>query len=338
MDAAGGQWRARNAVRLAPDHARLESPDVSVEQSKAMRELMAGVDKIAEASDTTVMIEGEPGSGKTWLARHIHWKTPVRSAYPFIAVPCGHLPEPELEEEIVGVEDGASGGALRRGALEMGDRGTVLLDEVDQIGTRVQRRVLDVLEGRGCKRLGGTREISPHVRIIASTCQDLSRWREMGAFEGRLYGRLSSFHLRLPPLRDRQEDIVPLASRFVTELGCSTGRPGLHLAPDAERTLIEYDFPGNVRELKILVQEACLRTETDEIGAECLVFQRHAQPNESPFFWVVLDGEGRPPALQVIKQGYMARVLKHTMGNRSEAAKLLNVSLPTVPKRSTVEV
>jgi DNA-binding NtrC family response regulator len=316
----------------------VESADVLTEQSKAMRELMAGVDKIAEASDTTVLIEGEPGTGKTWLARLIHLKTPGRSAHPFITVTCGYLPEPELDAEIFGVEDGVNGGALRRGAFEMSDGGTVLLDEVTHLGLRAQRHVLDVLQGRAWKRLGGTREISSRVRVIASTCQDLSRWRETGAFEQQLYVRLASFHLRLLPLRDRQEDIVPLASHFVTELGRRTGRPELHLAPAAEQALIEYEFPGNVRELKVLVQEACLRTETDEIRAECLVFRRHAPPNQSPFFWAFLDGEGRPPSLQSLKQGYMTRVLEHTKGNRSEAARLLEVSLPTVPKKSKVDV
>jgi DNA-binding NtrC family response regulator len=303
-----------------------------------MLELMAGVDKFAEASDTTVLIEGEPGTGKDWLARLIHWKTPGRAAHPIISVPCSCLHDTELEVEVFGQEPGVFAGAgLRRGALELAEGGTLLLDEVSDLGLGMQQRILDILQGSAFKRVGGTRDIRHNVRIVAATTRDLSRLREVGAFRMPLYRRLSAVHVRLPALRDRQEDIVPLARYLATTLGTRMGRPNLRLTPEAERILLDHDFPGNVRELKLLVEGACIRAESDAVGPEYLVFRDHVRQNRSPFFWTTLDGEGRPPPLQVVKRKYMAKVLRLAKGNRAEAARLLDVSLPTVPKSNAID-
>jgi DNA-binding NtrC family response regulator len=303
-----------------------------------MQELMAGVDKFAEASDTTVLIEGEPGTGKDWLARLIHWKTPGRSAHPIISVPCSCLHEAELEVEVFGQEAGVfAGAALRRGALELSEGGTLLLDEVSDLELGMQQRILDLLQGSAFKRVGGARDIRHNVRIIATTTRDLSRLREVGALRMALCRRLSAVHVRLPALRDRQEDIVPFARYFASAIGARMGRPNLRLKPEAERVLLEHDFPGNVRELKLLIEGASIRADSDAIGPEYLVFRDHVRENRSPFFWTTLDGEGRPPPLQVVKRKYMVKVLRHAKGNRAEAARLLDVSLPTVPKSNAID-
>jgi two-component system response regulator FlrC len=306
-------------------------------QSKIMVELMAGVDKIAEAADTTVLIEGETGTGKDWLARFIHWKTPGRAAHPLIAVDCASSTDAELEVELLGQEAGAFAGANpRQGALELAEAGTLLLDEVADMGLALQERVLELLQSATFKRAGGTRDGRANVRVIATTSCDLSRVRDSGAFHVGLYRRLSAVHVRLPALRDRREDIVPLARYFASSLGGRIGRT-LLLTGEAERVLLDHDFPGNVSELKLLVQDACVRAESDAVGPEYLVFRDHVRPNRSPFFWTTLDAEGRPPSLQMVKRRYMAKVLRHAKGNRAEAARLLDVSLPTVPKASTLD-
>ena len=299
---------------------------------------MACVDKIAEASDTTVLIEGETGTGKDWLARLIHWKTPGRSAHAFMAVHCGCSPDAELEVELFGQEAGSFAGAgLRRGALELSEAGTLFLDEVADLGIGLQEKVLGVLQGTAFKRVGGSREVRHDARMIVATSCDLTRLRDVGAFGLGLYRRLSAVHVRLPTLRDRPEDIVPLARYFVTALGTRMGRTALRLTTESERVLLDYDFPGNVGELKLLVQGACIRADSDAIGPEYLVFRDHVRQNRSPFFWTTLDGEGRPPPLQVIKRKYMAKVLHLAKGNRAEAARLLDVSLPTVPKNGAAD-
>jgi DNA-binding NtrC family response regulator len=306
-------------------------------QSKIIGELMAGIDKIAEAADTTVLIEGEVGTGKDWLARVIHRKTPGRSEHPFMTIHCACLVDGELEAELVGRENGAAAGSASPlpGALELAEGGTVLLDGIADMALGHQDKILELLGNTSFKRLGGKREIWRDVRVIAATNRDLSTLRDAGAFRPGLHRRLSAFHVRLPALRERAEDIVPLARHFVAALAVRMGRPLLKLASETEQLVSEYGFPGNVRELKLLVEGAAVHAEGDLIGPECIVFPDPWYATRRPFFWTGLDGHGRPPPLRIVKKRYMERVLDFTNGNRSEAARVLEVSLPTVARKAS---
>lgn len=314
---------------------RVEHAEVFVGQSQVMRELMASVDKIAEASDTTVLIEGETGTGKDWLAHLIHRKTPARAQRPFIALRCACLPDRELQTALFGEEDQGGGAGARPGALELGQRGTVFLDEVADMTLANQDKILELLSRKVYRRLGGKRDLWHDVRVIAATSRDLAVLRDAGAFRLGLHRRLSTLHIRVPALRERSEDIVPLARHFVAEVGARMGRPSLTLTPDTEQALLEYAFPGNLRELKLLVEAAAVRAEKDVIALDHIHFADHGDSTRRPFFWAALDDHGRPPPLRFVKERYMHRVLDFTKGNRAEAARVLEISLPTLVRKES---
>ena len=214
--------------------------------------------KVAETS-TTILITGESGTGKDQLARLIHELGPRRDA-PYLKIDCASLPQELVESELFGHERGAFTGAVERklGRLEMAGLGTIALDEVAALSTAIQAKLLRVLEERSFERLGGTETLSIEARLIALTNADLQRAVAARRFREDLYFRLSVLAIHVPALRERRADIVPLAEHMLARLAAVHGRDGAVLSDAARRALENYDWPGNIRELKNAIERAVI--------------------------------------------------------------------------------
>jgi two-component system response regulator AtoC len=302
-----------------------------------MRQVLDLVEKVAQARDTTVLIQGESGTGKELIAHLIHRSTPGRSAQSFVAMNCASVPEGLLESALFGHERGAftDAKAQRHGLFEEADGGTLFLDEVAELHSGTQAKLLRVLEETTFRRLGGSHDLTVSVRLIAATNKDLAAEVNRGGFRLDLYHRLDVFHVRLPPLRERQDDIVPLARHFLAIFAGRMGKPAVRFAPSVETILGGYDYPGNVRELRNIIERAVILSSGETVAPGCIMLAAGARllaPSAS-FFSVDLAPDGQPPPLADLERDYIARLLVFTGGNRSQVARLLGVSYPTVAKK-----
>jgi transcriptional regulator with GAF, ATPase, and Fis domain len=277
------------------------------------------------ATDTTVLLQGETGTGKEILARAIHnWSR--RAARPFVAVNCTALPEPLLESELFGHEKGAFTGAdrLRRGRFEWAAGGTLFFDEVGEIPMPLQAKLLRVLEGHGFERVGGEATLQNEARIIAANNRDLKEAVQQGRFREDLYHRLNVVAIGVPPLRQRPEDIPELVEFFIARYCALTKQGQKRVAADALRLLTHYPWPGNVRELENAVERAVVLTAETEVHAEDL-------PEQVLEVAIASDSDARGE-----EQGYHAAVtacrrrvireaLKWANGNQTAAAKRLGL-------------
>jgi len=331
--------RLRSRIRNFADRERAAQGDVVLGESAAIREVVQMVEKVALSEDTTVLIQGESGTGKELVANLVHQKTPRRSLQPFIEINCASLSENLLESELFGHEKGAFTDAKsqKRGLFEAADQGSLFLDEIGEMRSGTQAKLLKVLEEMTFRRLGGTRDLKVDVRVIAATNKDLAAEVKRGAFRLDLYHRLDVFHLRIPPLRQRRDDIIPLARKFVALFATRMKKPKLDLAPATERTLAAYDYPGNVRELKNLIERAVILCAGDTIGPENIILSGPTRDaSESPdFFAIKLDEAGQPPTLERLEAQYIAKLLTFAHGNRTQVARLLGISYPTIAKKIT---
>jgi DNA-binding NtrC family response regulator len=330
--------RLRAQVRQLADRAQAAMGDFVPGASAAMQKVIHMVDKVAEATDTTVLIQGESGTGKELIADLIARKTPGRCDGPFVEVNCASLPENLLESELFGYERGAftDAKAQKKGLFEEADGGTLLLDEVGEMPLATQAKLLKVLEEMTFRRLGGTRDLSVDVRVVAATNKELGEEVERGAFRLDLYHRLDVFHIRVPPLRDRPEDILPLAGHFLARFAARMRKPACRFSRETEKLLTAYDYPGNVRELRNVVERAVILSTRDEIDPDCIVLSgpaRASAPLAPAFFSLELDDAGRPPDLDALERAYIARLLEFAAGNRTAVARLLGVSYPTIAKK-----
>jgi len=340
--------RLRAQVRALAGRAQAAIGEFVPGTSAAMAQVVDMVDKVAQATDTTVLVQGESGTGKEHIADLIHRRTPGRADGPFVEINCASVPESLLESELFGYERGAFTDAKgqKRGLFEAADGGTLLLDEVGELPIGTQAKLLKVLEEMTFRRLGGTRDLSVSVRVIAATNKDLAVEVQRGAFRLDLYHRLDVFHIRVPPLRDRREDILPLATHFLARFATRLRKAAARLAPETERLLLAYDYPGNVRELRNLVERAVILSTGPIIDPTCIVISgptRAAPSLTTPanaevaraFFAVEVGEGGRPPSLDELERDYIARLLQLTGGNKTQVARLLGVSYPTVAKKIT---
>ncbi|MBI4915088.1 MAG: sigma-54-dependent Fis family transcriptional regulator [Acidobacteria bacterium] len=249
--------------------------------SAAIRRLADEARRIA-AVESPVLIQGETGSGKGVLAHWLHRNGP-RAAEAFVDLNCAGLSREFLETELFGHERGAFTGAVNRktGLLEVADRGTVFLDEVGDIEQSVQPKLLKVLEEKQFRRMGEVRDRVVDIRLIAASHRDLQARVREGFFRADLYFRISTVPLRIPPLRDRVEDILPLATTLLERLASDLGRPRLSIAPDAARALEEYRWPGNIRELRNVLERAVLLSDREEFHRADLRFEPLSQVVEA---------------------------------------------------------
>ena len=288
--------------------------------SEPMRELMRLVQRAA-VSSATVLITGETGSGKELIARAIHQYS-LRVAKPWVDVNCATLPEHLIESELFGYEKGAFSGAdaTKQGLFELAHTGTLFLDEIGELERKMQVKLLRVLDGTPYYRVGGLRKISVDVRILTATNQDLQEATRTGAFRRDLYHRLNQVHIRVPPLRERVEDIVPLAEFFLQQQDAR-----LRLSPEAEELLRRYSWPGNVRELRNTINKAALFAEGWEIRAGNLSLE---EQDSAP----VLD-KISVCSLEDMERRLIVEVLSQTGGHRQKAAGVLGISRRTLNRK-----
>ena len=332
--------RLRAQVRQLTGRAQAAMGDLVVGSSAAMKKVIDMVDKVAEAPDTTVLIQGESGTGKELIADLIARRTVGRKDGPFVEINCASVPESLLESELFGHERGAFTDAKtqKRGLFEEADGGTLLLDEVGEMPVATQAKLLKVLEEMTFRRLGGTRDLSINVRVVAATNKELADEVERGAFRLDLYHRLDVFHIRVPPLRERPEDIMPLATHFLARFATRMRKPAAKFAPETERLLLAYDYPGNVRELRNVIERAVILSTQEVLGDDCIVLSGPSRAGAvsaaaASFFSIDVDGAGKPPDLEALERAYIARLLTFAGGNRTAVARLLGVSYPTIAKK-----
>jgi transcriptional regulator with PAS, ATPase and Fis domain len=268
------------------------------------------------ATETTTCLQGESGTGKEVVARFIHAASPHRRG-PFVAINCAALPEPLLESELFGFERGAFTGAqqAKPGHIELAHGGVLFLDEVTELPLTAQAKLLRVLQEREFVRLGGTRPIKVNMRVIGATNQDLRRAVAQGQFREDLYYRINVFDIRVPPLRERGQDITLLAHHFLKGFALVNDRPAAQLTLAAEEALLTYHWPGNVRELSNVLERAAIVCEGPSIDAEHLsLVARDEVPSLGS------------TDLGVLERQAIAQAMREVAGNKARAAQQLGIS------------
>ena len=324
---------AREYLPLPPDAdlvaAMLEAasgkgPEAPVARASGMVQVLARAAQVARA-EASVLITGESGTGKEVLARHLHALS-RRAKGPFVAVNCAALPEALLESELFGHEKGAFSGAVaaRKGKFEQAEGGTLLLDEIGEMDPRLQAKLLRAIQEREIDRLGATRPTRVDVRILAATNRDLAAEVKSGRFREDLYFRLDVVRLRLPPLRDRVEDILPLAEHFARRYADANGVPRRPFSGAARRSLQAHAWPGNVRELENAIHRAVLLADGAEIGPEAIELAP-ARPCPAAMPGSVDGLVGRK--VEEVERDLVIGTLAHCLGNRTRAAEILGISI-----------
>ena len=311
----------RRAALLERGLAPPDPGDSFVGESPEFRRLVDLANRVAP-SESTVLITGETGSGKEMVAKLLHARS-SRSERPFVVVECAALQEELLQSELFGHERGAFTGANRTkpGLFEVADGGTIFLDEIGEVSQATQVKLLRALDTSTFRHVGGTAEIRVDVRVIAATNRNLERSVGQGLFREDLFYRLSTIILRLPPLRDRGDDVALLTRHFVEEF---SRRFGLHtrVGDDAMALLRLHDWPGNVRELFHAIERAMVVCEGEEILPEHLPHSLRAgsAPASLP------EADGTLPSLAEVERVHMERVLRSVAGHRGKAARILGIS------------
>jgi two-component system, NtrC family, response regulator AtoC len=289
----------------------------------AMRPVVDAIDKVARTA-ATVLLLGESGTGKEVAARAIHAGSPRRDK-PFLAVSCAALTETLLESELFGHEKGAFTGAneRRRGRLELAEGGTFFLDEVGELKPEQQAKLLRVLQERRFERVGGTRTLEVDVRWVAATNRDLRAMMDQGKFREDLYHRLAVFPIRLPPLRDRPADILPMARALLVRVARDLGKPPLRLDPGAEKKLASYRWPGNARELANALERAAILADGTTLRAEHVWLEESSTPAGA-----AAATESRK--LADLEREAILKTLDTVGGNRRKAAEILGIGERTL--------
>ena len=299
-----------------------------IAQDALSRELLALAARVA-ASHTTVLISGESGSGKEVMARFIHRHSP-RAARPFVAINCAAIPDNLLESTLFGYEKGAFTGAqtAQTGKFEQAHGGTLLLDEISEMPLQLQAKLLRVLQEREVERIGGKKPIAIDVRVIATSNRDMAAEVAAGRFREDLYYRLNVFPLMIAPLRERVQDIAPLARHLLGRLATTTGRHGLSLSKQAEEQLTGYTWPGNIRELENVIQRAMILAPGNEIEATHLHLPEAAKIAASSR--MPAANAGRPQDIKTLERTHILETLAAVKGSRKQAAERLGMSERTL--------
>jgi two-component system response regulator HydG len=298
-------------------------------KSDKIRQVFALVDKVAE-TDSTILISGESGTGKELVAREIHYKS-CRAEGPFVSINCGALPETLLESELFGHVKGSFTGAVRdkEGLLAAAKGGTFFLDEVGETSPAIQVKLLRVLQEREIIPVGGIKPIKVDVRLIAATNSDLESDVESGKFRADLYYRLNVIPIRIPPLRERRDDIPLLVDHFLSLYCEGVGKQQKSLSPDAFEVLMRYDWPGNVRELENALERAVILEEGRVIAAEDLPERLRRSPGERQGSVVSTSNL----TLEELEMEYLLKVLDETGWHKKRAAAILGINASTLYRK-----
>jgi two-component system, NtrC family, response regulator AtoC len=331
---------ALERTRLRRELRELRGPGARgrmIGSSPAMREVLALVEKIAPADAATVLILGETGTGKGLLARTVHEVSP-RGDGPFVNVTCSALTESLMESELFGHEKGAFTDArtLKRGLVEVADRGTLFLDEIAELSPGVQGKLLRFIEEKTFRRVGGTRDLVVDARVIAATNRDLADDVRTGRFRQDLFYRLSVLPIELPPLRYRASDVPVLVAAFMDGYSRELGRRVRHVEPEAMERLRQHDWPGNIRELRNVIERAVLLAEGDAIRLANLPRELQAPDPERDAAAQNGGASELGPAgvdLASLERMLLREALRRAEGNRSVAGRLLGLSRHQVRNR-----
>lgn len=299
-------------------------------RSPAMQRTLEMLERIATTPRSPVLLLGETGTGKAVLARHLHALRQKQGA--FVQINCAALPDTMMESELFGHERGAFTDAktARRGLVELASDGLLFLDEVGELPLALQAKLLTFLDKGAFRRLGGTTELTSTARIVAATNKDLEAEVTAGRFREDLLFRLSVFRVEVPPLRERREDVLPLARTLVLELCSELGRRPVPFSPAAEERLLSYPFPGNVRELRNVLERALVL----EVGASLeLPSLAKGGGTPAPSDPNAFSVSGPPRPLDEVDRLYVRHVLEQLGGRRMEAARALGLSYPTFLRR-----
>ncbi len=305
--------------------------DNIVGQSGAMQAVFQAVEKVID-SNVTVLIQGESGTGKELIARAIHNQSQTKQSKPFVAVNCTALPESLLESELFGHEKGAFTGAAskRIGKFELADGGTVFLDEIGDMSISTQAKILRVLQEREFERVGGNDLIKVAIRLISATNKNLEERVRDGSFREDLFYRISVFPIKLPPLRDRKADIMPLAKYFFSRYNQRENKKVENIHPDAMKVLMNYHWPGNVRELENVMERAVVIANTVEISLDDLPTHIVSFGKEG----IEYPDEKLPQWIEKLEVEIMRKTLLEFEGNISQAARKLGIGRATIYRKA----
>jgi two-component system response regulator AtoC len=324
--------KAEERERLKDENSRLRDKVAGrfeysgiISRNPAMEEIFSQIRKISDLK-TTILILGESGTGKELVARAIHGNG-RRASKPFVAVNCGAIPENLLESELFGHVRGAFTDATgdKAGLFEQAEGGTLLLDEIGEMSLALQVKLLRVLQEEEIRRVGGSKSSRINVRVLSATSRDLEADMREGRFREDLFFRLNVFCLRLPPLRERVEDIPLLAEHFLTTCFCERNVEKPRIEPDAMRSLMGYAWPGNIRELENAIEHAAIVCEGCLVSDACLPSAVRTKTMAQPFFDKEEDLSIKK-AEDLIERDLIRKALARTGGNRTQAAKILEIS------------
>ena len=333
----------RDRLALAASSSDAQRPLVAP-KSPASQDVLRKLERVSHSPLTPVLLVGPSGAGKQHAAELLHrmtFPTGTGDGAPFVEVNCAALPAHLVESELFGHERGAFTDArvMRRGLIEVADGGTLFLDEITELPEPSQAKLLKLLDSMRFRRLGGQREIEVSLRIVAATSRDPRTLADSHLRED-LYHRLAVFLVDIPPLAERREDIAELARGFMSYFAGRVKKRITGISPGALEALSSYDFPGNVRELRNIVERAMILTAGPEIEARDIILAEAGEPRmkrreklEDTFFSMALGVDGVPPPAEVVERAYVARVLEHFQGKRVVAAQALGISYPTFLKR-----
>ena len=317
----------REVRHLRREQRSWYSFDNLIAVSQEMGRVLQISEKIAQSEAATVLIQGESGTGKEVIAHLVHGRS-TRQNMPFITVNCANFPEQMLENELCGHEKGAFTDAkeVKKGLVEVADKGTLFLDEIGDMSLNLQGKILRLVEQKTFRRIGGLKDIQVDVRIITATNKDLLKLKEEGKFREDLFYRINVASIRIPPLRERPDDILPLTKYFIQRYDEEFHKNVQKISKGVEDFLGNYNWPGNVRELKNVIERAMILVEGDTLLMEHLPIEILGQASKQGG---VIEGIRIPPegiSMEKVEEALVKQALKMTNGNQTRAAKLLDIS------------
>ena len=329
--------RALDEVRAKREIRRLHGlqekqygVDQIIGDSEPTRSLRDLIRKVARSEAQTILILGDSGTGKELVARGLHYES-TRRDFPFMEVNCAAITETLFESELFGHEKGAFTDAksAKKGLMELADRGTLFLDEVSEMSLNSQAKFLRVLQERVFRRVGGTRDIKVDLRVITASNRPLELRVKEGLFREDLFYRLNVIPIHIPPLRERRDDVMPLARHFLTESNVRSHKSIKGFTPETERLMLTYPWPGNVRELRNLIERLVILGASDNIEPQHLPLQFATQAVELPR----QEGPQEFRTLAEVERAYINQVMQRVEANKSRAAKVLGISRQTLRKK-----